>query len=181
MKRTDLTNKVFGEWTAIKYAGNCKWLCRCKCGVEKVVSTSNLTLGLSTKCRSCGPLKAWGHNRLPKGTAALNDLINRYVASAKVRGLVWGLSREEALSLFICDCNYCGISPNSVWPKRRTDLNGSFMYNGIDRRDNTKGYILENCIPCCGKCNYMKRDLTEESFLSHINAIARFMKTEEIL
>jgi hypothetical protein len=32
--------------------------------------------------------------------------------------------------------------------------------NGIDRVDNTKGYVLSNVKPCCGSCNYMKKDLS---------------------
>lgn len=50
MKREDLTNKQFGEWVAIKYAGNKKWLCRCSCGNLKEVATYSLTSGKSTSC-----------------------------------------------------------------------------------------------------------------------------------
>jgi hypothetical protein len=49
----------FNDWeviaAAISYAsrGRC-WLCRCKCGVEKNVSQSNLMRDLSKQCRKCG-------------------------------------------------------------------------------------------------------------------------------
>jgi len=29
---------------------------------------------------------------------------------------------------------------------------------GLDRIDNSKGYILENVIPCCGRCNTSRQD-----------------------
>jgi hypothetical protein len=32
------------------------------------------------------------------------------------------------------------------------------MVNGIDRMDNTKGYVLGNIVSCCTECNYVKRD-----------------------
>lgn len=44
----------FGRWTAISKVGKNRWLCRCKCGVEKVVLRASLRSGGS---RSCGCLK----------------------------------------------------------------------------------------------------------------------------
>lgn len=29
-------------------------------------------------------------------------------------------------------------------------------YNGVDRKDNAKGYVTGNCLPCCWPCNYAK-------------------------
>lgn len=40
--------------------------------------------------------------------------------------------------------------------------------NGIDRIDNTKGYTVKNCIPCCGNCNYMKRNYSLFKFVMKI-------------
>lgn len=53
-KLKDLTGKQFGYLTVIERVENkgsatC-WLCRCKCGKEKVFYGSNLTRGLSTSC-----------------------------------------------------------------------------------------------------------------------------------
>jgi len=36
---------------------------------------------------------------------------------------------------------------------------------GVDRRDNTQGYTVENTTAACTECNYMKRDLEEAVFL----------------
>ena len=50
-------------------------------------------------------------------------------------------------------------------------LNGPYVYNGVDRVDNERGYSLENCVPCCKFCNRMKRDLGKKEFLEHIKNI----------
>jgi hypothetical protein len=34
-------------------------------------------------------------------------------------------------------------------------------YNGIDRVDNEKGYLVENCVPCCFTCNSLKKSVTK--------------------
>jgi len=53
----DLTGKTFNYLTVLKLAQTkpVLWLCRCECGVEKFIDTSNLVRG-STK--SCGCMKA---------------------------------------------------------------------------------------------------------------------------
>lgn len=47
-------------------------------------------------------------------------------------------------------------------------------YNSIDRVDPTKGYIIDNCVPCCTTCNYMKRILQRDEFLDHVKKIYNF-------
>ena len=49
-KRIDLTGRVFGQWTALRYEQG-MWLCRCTCGVERRILASTLNAG---KSRSCG-------------------------------------------------------------------------------------------------------------------------------
>ena len=43
---------------------------------------------------------------------------------------------------------------------------------GIDRIDSSKGYSLDNCVPCCSMCNQMKFDNNFNDFINHINLIA---------
>jgi hypothetical protein len=58
--RIDLTGKRFGRFTAIAFHprrtanGSSYWLCRCDCGVEKLVQYSNLKSGNQ---QSCGCLR----------------------------------------------------------------------------------------------------------------------------
>lgn len=49
----DLKNKTFGYWTAlepVKKNNRKYWRCRCICGNENLVRTSNLTQGVSNSC-----------------------------------------------------------------------------------------------------------------------------------
>jgi hypothetical protein len=48
-------------------------------------------------------------------------------------------------------------------------------HNGIDRVDNDKGYISDNCVPCCWKCNNMKNTMKQKDFINHIISIYKKM------
>jgi hypothetical protein len=48
--RKDIIDQKFGRLTVIRYLGNKKWLCRCDCGGEARVLTSNITSGNSQSC-----------------------------------------------------------------------------------------------------------------------------------
>ena len=43
--------------------------------------------------------------------------------------------------------------------------------NGIDRVDSSKGYTLDNCVPCCSICNTMKLNYTLQEFSDHITKV----------
>ena len=79
---------------------------------------------------------------------------------AKNRGLAWDLSDSQALSMYRETCHYCGVPPNPL--------------NGIDRKDNSQGYNMENCVPCCAKCNYAKRTMTYADFFAWIDRIVEY-------
>jgi 5-methylcytosine-specific restriction endonuclease McrA len=65
--------------------------------------------------------------------------------AAKKRGYAWVLSRVEFEAIISNPCHYC---------EGAISVTGS----GIDRLDNTKGYELSNCVPCCRECNRLKGD-----------------------
>lgn len=44
--------------------------------------------------------------------------------------------------------------------------------SGIDRIDNSVGYLETNIQPCCSECNWMRADLTVEAFLEKASRIA---------
>lgn len=84
----------------------------------------------------------------------------RYASSARKRNLDFELSREHFNSLLVLNCTYCGDSKNI----------------GVDRVDNSIGYTINNSVPCCSICNYMKKDHSLEVFIKHCNLIAEFTK-----
>jgi len=79
------------------------------------------------------------------------------------------LSKEQFRKLTQQNCFYCDIKPHSSSNHKK--CNGKFIYNGIDRVDNTKGYTIDNCVTCCGTCNWMKRTYTQQEFLLKIKLI----------
>jgi len=46
--------------------------------------------------------------------------------------------------------------------------------NGIDRFDNEIGYKVENCRPCCGDCNHMKRTMQYTDFINQLVKIQTY-------
>lgn len=49
-KREKLEGLRFGEWEALEYLGNRKYLCRCSCGKEKIVEGYSLKSGATKSC-----------------------------------------------------------------------------------------------------------------------------------
>jgi hypothetical protein len=96
-------------------------------------------------------------------------VFNSYRARAKRSKIAFTLTKDEFLSMIQRDCQYCGIPPMMVGvsPKRdnKDPAYSSFKWNGVDRVDNSKGYILANVTPCCMLCNLAKKNLSSNQFL----------------
>ena len=69
----DLSGKTFGLWTVLyktnqrDASGNIKWHCRCKCGIERDVSSNSLRNGLSLSCGN--------HSNISKGNDKIKNLL----------------------------------------------------------------------------------------------------------
>lgn len=74
------------------------------------------------------------------------------------------------------NCNYCDSEPLSVatnGKRPETKAHNKYIYNGLDRKDNSTGYTLENVVPCCKMCNNSKKNLSQidwETWLDKIVA-----------
>lgn len=87
-----------------------------------------------------------------------NDLpkdYRSYLNRANKKGLIFALSIEEFNTIRTHSCVYCG-SASKI---------------GIDRKDSSIGYTLDNSQPACGTCNLMKYTWDEEVFLRHVAKI----------
>lgn len=160
-----------------KTGSHVKLKCKCHyCDTEKIMSAVNIKRRNSCGCqqknsetwKSVGAKnKPW---QLAYGQAARNNLEFQYKRGAKKRGLDYSLSTEEFDKLVIGICYYCGDSlTNTIKGQGKTS--GDFKYTGIDRVDSTKGYILDNCVPCCWMCNNMKNTTDKDVFINHIKKI----------
>lgn len=74
-------------------------------------------------------------------------------------------------------CHYCNIEP--FVSTKIINNNGAehFLYNGIDRIDNNKGYVLNNVVPCCKQCNFAKYIQTYDEFKNYIKRLVEYNKT----
>lgn len=71
------------------------------------------------------------------------------------------LTEEEFNEIIQDPCAYCG-----------TESESENNIGGIDRVDNTIGYTIENSVSCCTVCNFIKRHLKLEDFITQAIKIA---------
>lgn len=173
----DLIGKRFGRWVVIKRAPTKNrvtfWLCKCDCGNEKEVSGNSLRKGDSISCGCYKKELTSTRVKLENGLASKNSTFNNYKLLAKKSNRLFELSFEEFLDLTQQSCHYCGSKPNNI--KKSQYNSGDFIYSGIDRMDNTKGYTIKNCVPCCETCNKAKRNLTYTEYISWIKKSYEYM------
>jgi hypothetical protein len=168
----DLAGNKYGRLTAVS-RGRTKqrikgtevyWKCVCDCGNEHEVSGRNLRSGES---QSCGCIV-----RGPKPTvqAAINELYSLYQTRARRKGYPFSLTKEQFKILIDGHCFYCGMSPYQICRRERTSTI-SYTYNGIDRVNNSSGYVADNVVSCCGICNKAKNTMSQDEFYAWIKRV----------
>jgi hypothetical protein len=108
------------------------------------------------KWRENNPEKVLENNEERKKN--LKFCYGNYVRTANYKNLEFMISYDEYENIVCSSCYYCGIISEKG-------------FNGIDRKDQTQGYILENCVNCCQMCNYMKGSLCDNVFIKRIEHI----------
>lgn len=176
----DLSGQTFGRLTVQEFAGyrsvgasnSAYWVCLCECGTKKAVQARFLKNGLTVSCGCYQREQAAQVNRKPVEVAGFNRLYRNYQEGAKNRDIEWGLTKEDAKALFGRECRYCGMHPS----QGLTTAAGTYVYSGIDRVDNSQGYLAENCVSCCKTCNYAKRSMTHEEFVLWISKVYQHLR-----
>ena len=87
---------------------------------------------------------------------------------ARVRNYEWNLTPEDTSGLLLSDCYYCG----------KPSVEGVKIH-GLDRIDNSRGYHLDNVVPCCEQCNRAKLADTKEDFIDMCKRVADRHSTYE--
>ena len=157
----DLTGRIFGKWKVLEYIGRSTWRCRCECAREK--SITNWRLKTTKECGRCS-------NSLPDAEAAFRTIYATYVSNAKLSNREFTLSVGDSKELFGSNCRYCGKPPQAMRKARYHE--SGFVYNGIDRVYNSKGYVEGNCVACCFMCNRMKFKFSAAEFIAHARRIS---------
>ena len=80
-----------------------------------------------------------------------------YKRRGKRKDFAFKLTFEQVFKLISGKCHYC--------------LKDAKTFQGIDRRDNSKGYVISNCVGCCSECNYAKRMTSEKKFKDYLARI----------
>lgn len=126
--------------------------------------------GFYTYCRECTNSKRRESYRKPeinkivrqrnlKYSQTLKARFYKYKFDAKKRKLVFELTLDEFSNITNKECYYCdSFSTNK-------------NFTGVDRVNSKNGYIINNCVPCCDVCNYMKSDLEFETLFQHCRLI----------
>lgn len=184
----DVSNKRFGKLIAIDYFkknGRTYWNCVCDCGNKKSVVVSQLTSGRS---KSCGCLRK---ENGPKCNVNRLEQLQKYlfVTNLKRRSREMGFNYHIDFNCYkeiiMKKCHYCERDYSTVLEDWKSKKVGGekisdivLRCNGIDRVDNTKGYIEGNIVPCCKYCNFAKSDMTLLEFENWIKRIYKFQTRE---
>ena len=81
----------------------------------------------------------------------LKGRYKEYKTGAKSRGYEFKLTLEDFEKMWNQNCYYCDTLIDGI---------------GVDRVDNTKGYLVDNTVPCCSVCNKMKLTLRNKDFIN---------------
>lgn len=184
-RATDLTGRRFGRLVVLYRLPNkptangqdAVWMTKCDCGNESTSLARQLRSGKKQSCGCLRKERLAQANTKDIGVAAFNQVISGYKKNAAKRGMTFDLTEEHAKQIMLRPCAYCGRQPKQVLGKNFTS--GSFTYNGIDRIDSTKSYVIGNVVPCCGICNRAKHSMSYSEFMEWINDLMIFQQTRQ--
>jgi len=120
--------------------------------------------------RQAERMKKW-RDENPEKVQAFNKVRNEnidyhysnYKKSAFTKQLVFEIDKETFITLVTSSCHYCGIVQEKG-------------FNGLDRLDSAKGYVMENCVSSCEMCNYMKKCMSPDVFVKIAQHIDSYSK-----
>jgi hypothetical protein len=138
--------------------GRSMLLCRCDCGKEKLADADKIP-------SSCGcPLNP----EYARQSSAKNVWLRTYNDG--------NITLEAFMKLSQENCFYCNATPsnkrnvfkNRNWSSQYAIDNGDFIYNGLDRIDQTLPHNLDNVVACCWPCNDKKGKMSQQEFIDWI-------------
>lgn len=177
----DYTGQKFNRLTATRRIGlkneNSIWEFECECGKVVQAAVGAVKSGVQKSC-GCWKIERNKEKRVyvaPPGKYedTRRKIFTDYYNSAKKRGYDFELDQDRFYEIIVKPCQYCGKQASSVSEIRshtRYDR-PRFIYSGLDRVDNRKGYTEDNVVPCCTQCNYLKRAFNKDTFISQVKAI----------
>lgn len=176
----DITGQKFGKLTAVRFLrmersaqGSGKqyfWEFLCDCGFVLEINRSNVTQHKQSCCGRCRTGKY-----LTVEEALERHMFIQYKAGAERRNKKFELTQEAFSALVRKHCAVCDCPPSRVLRHHKH----VYLYTGIDRIDNTLGYVHGNVRPCCKTCNFAKHSMSEDEFQAWINQLVKFRTQPE--
>lgn len=149
----NLEGVIFGRLTAKqRVIENEKvyWICNCSCGSQAKVLRAALRAGYTKSC-GCHRKELISARKKGKPYQWLFTIFQHYVT---YRGKVSTLTFDEFIEFTkTTNCHYC--SAPVTWIQHSSNKADSKAFH-LDRKDNHRGYSVENCVVCCYRCNVVK-------------------------
>lgn len=169
----DITGKKYGKLSVISFShiNDCRmsvWNCLCDCGTHKKIRANSLSTGAVI---SCGCYNKEHNLYKMMDTSPIEFLYFNYQRGSKARNIEFDLTMECFSILVVSSCHYCGDLESNTLRRYKKE---EFKYNGIDRKDSSLGYTIDNCVPCCVRCNFSKGIMTEQEFDIWIRKVYAF-------
>ncbi len=151
---------------ALQATGSSKRICvHCEADFEAYTTQRQAD---SVRCKKCNEAQAKedakrplrGRNFKHEKYKYMKTYYKEYISSAAKKNREISINFDTFTSLVTSPCYYCGYQKENE-------------VNGIDRRDNAKGYEVDNCVPCCTACNMMKAYYHPDFFLEKCKIIAK--------
>lgn len=187
LDKDSMVGEVFHRLTCNSVAGyvlekTTKRICylfKCSCGNSAILRGRDVIRGAT---KSCGCLHAESSSlngrknkkEEPNDQPAFLRMYSAYQSSAKSKGFNFDLSKEHFRTITSSSCHYCGVKPSNEYTKGWVGYRSSYISNGVDRKDNDKGYTTDNSLPCCSNCNYAKKNYSYEDFQDWLQRITDF-------
>jgi hypothetical protein len=110
-----------------------------------------------TECRGCTDERTREYHQKNRDRVILNNCRK----ADKLLGLKTTITREEIRELISKPCEYCETPEEKM---------------GVDRKDNSRGHMPDNTVPCCLRCNALKRDMPWEAWIFLVPKIREAMQ-----
>jgi hypothetical protein len=176
MRESNLTGNRYGRLTVLRRANSIYlqakpvWRCVCDCGNITEVRSDLLRRG---KTSSCGCLFRESARRnaakAAKARTIYDDLAigQAYSATrknARRRGIEFRLAYEVYKTIIQNPCHYCNAPARLRGYIRSDGLDLRFYGHTLDRKDNYRGYTIDNAVSACARCNSRKFDKSYKRF-----------------
>lgn len=171
-RKVDLTGMKVNYLTFIKkterrYRGAVLWKLKCVCNKEIERIAYFVCSSITTNC-GCKTKEL--NSKAGKKTRKFDPRISS-ARSIWRRTYKDGCDFDSFFKLSQNPCAYCGKPPSTIFRLDKNNKLGEFIYNGLDRVDNSKDHSLDNVVTCCAICNMMKNSMPVDVFLNHISCI----------